>query len=93
MSDFTSHRRFYLSKRIAARLNGEFALSGLWQSKQESFAGGPVLPADFPCLEALNAAGYVAKEDLAGADEEELWGWVGLSPGEAAEVLAAAAAL
>lgn len=93
MADFTSHRRFYLSKRIAARIAGDHALSGLWQSKQEAQSGGAEFPDDFPCRAALVAVGYVAKEDLTGADEDELWKWVNLSPGEAAAVLAAAAAL
>lgn len=93
MAEFTSHRRFYLSKRIAAKIAGDHALSALWQSKQEDQAGGVVFPADFPCRAALAAVGYVAKEDLTGADEFELWSWVNLSPGESAAVLAAAAAL
>jgi hypothetical protein len=52
-----------------------------------------VFPDGFPCRTALAAAGYVAKEDLTGADENELWLWVNLSRGESAAVLAAAAAL
>lgn len=93
MSDFTSHRRFYLSKRITARIVGEFALSALWQSKQESYPGGTELPVDFPCRAELALAGYVATEDLNGADEEELWDWVGLAPADSEAVFAALADL
>jgi len=93
MAEFTSHRRFYLSKRIAAKIAGDCALSSLWQSKQEANPGGVVFPASFPHRAALVAVGYTATEDLVGADECELWDWVNLGPAQAQEVLAAAAAL
>ena len=93
MAEFISHRRFYLSKRIAARECGDLALSALWQGKQELEPGGVALPADFPSQAALAPVGYVAQEDLVGADECELVEWVGLTAREARAVLAAAAAL
>jgi hypothetical protein len=93
VAEFISHRRFYLSKRIAAHEDGEFALSALWQGHQEAEPGGTVFPSDFPAKTRLNAVGYVAKEDLVGADECELEDWVCLTPQEAQDVLAAAAAL
>jgi hypothetical protein len=92
-SEFVSHRRFYLSKRIVHRLNGEFALSALRQAKQEAEPGGTALPATFPHYAALAQVGYVASEDLVGADECELVEWVGITTREATAVLAAAAAL
>lgn len=93
MSEFESHRRFYLSKRIVAKECREFALSALWQSKQEAEPGGTTLPAGFPKQAELASVGYVAKEDLVGADECELAEWVHLTAREAQSVLAAAAAL
>lgn len=80
MAEFISHRRFFLSKCIAARETGELALSDLWQGKQLSEPGGTPLPDGFP-------------EDLVGADEQELGEWVHLSGPQAQAVLAAAAAL
>ena len=64
MAEFVSHRRFYLSKRIVHRENGELALSALRQAKQEAEPGGVALPVGFPHRAALALVGYVAKEDL-----------------------------
>jgi hypothetical protein len=92
VSSFISHRRFYLSKRIAARLEGMHALESLWRGKQEAEPATP-LPEDFPHRTELEAHGYTAQEDLVGADECELVEWVELSVRAAKAVLAAHAAL
>jgi hypothetical protein len=93
MAEVPTLRRFYLRKRIGARLEGDLALAGVWQSKQEEQPGGIAVPDDFPSRERLVAAGYTAKEDFNGADENELWQSACLGPTEAHDVLAAAAAL
>jgi hypothetical protein len=93
MASFLSQRRYCLQKRIVAKLIGDDAISALWQSKQEAEPGGTVFPATFPAKEKLNAVGYVAKEDLVGADTDELTDYAALSRREADAAIAAAAAL
>lgn len=83
-------RRFYLLKRLAARRVCEE--EGVWISKQAEQPGAE-LPADFPFLSALAAAGYSTAEDLQGACVDELYESVGLAPREARAVLEAAAAI
>ncbi len=92
MSDFDSYRRHCLRKRLDAKDRSEFALVSLWRTKQEA-EPGTVLPDDFPSREELAAIGYETKEDLEGADAEELADYVGLSPHDAERVIAAHAAL
>ena len=92
-SSFISPRRFYLSKRIAARLqDGEFGLTKTWQYHQDQ-QPHTLLPAGFPAKEKLEAAGYTAIEDLVGASVGELVDWALLSQREAEAALAAHAAL
>lgn len=91
-SPFPTLRRFYLKKRMMARGNGEHALSGLWQGRQEAETGTD-LPSDFPSRAALIAAGYPAVQDLEGADASELREWARLSAPAANAVVAAYAAL
>lgn len=91
-SSFISPRRFYLSKRIAARLIGDHALSSLWQYQQEQQPHTD-LPVGFPSKVALETAGYSAPEDLEGADQPELVDWARLSNAAARAVIAAYAAL
>jgi hypothetical protein len=91
-SEFPTLRRFYLKKRKMAQAAGEHALSGLWQSRQEEQAG-TLLPDDFPARAELAAAGYTAKEDLEGADSEELVDWACVDNTAAKAILAAYAAL
>lgn len=67
-------------------------MASLWQSKQESEPGTP-LPDDFPSLDELAVAGYTTKEDLVGADSQELISYVRLSRNDAERVIAAYAAL
>ncbi len=92
MSSFIPLRRFYLSKRIAARLLGEHALSSLWQHHQEQQVSA-TLPDGFPHKAALATAGYTAVGDLEDADETELVEWACISHSAARAVLAAYAAL
>lgn len=91
-ASFITARRFYLSKRITARLNGDTALSKIWHYHQEQQAHTD-LPADFPAKAKLEAAGYTALEDLVGASTAELLDWARLSQREAKAALAAHAAL
>ena len=91
-SSFISPRRFYLSKRITARLLGDHALSSTWQHHQEQ-QPGTVLPDGFPSKAALAAAGYTASQDLEGTDESELVAWARISNSAAKAALAAYAAL
>lgn len=68
-------------------------MAGVWRSKQEACASTP-LPADFPFAQQLAAVGYTAREDLEGADGDELLvPPLSLSPSDAAAVLAALEAL
>jgi len=85
-------RRFYLLKRITAKNLDDLALSAVWQSKQEE-QPGVELPATFPSKTTLAAIGYVAKEDLDGADADELIQYAGLTRRAADAVVAAHAAL
>lgn len=83
-------RRFYLHKRLEARI--EFSsLEPVWQAKQEA-EPGTALPADFPHLTELTALGYTTHEDLDGADESELER-AGLTLRQSKIVIAAFAAL
>jgi hypothetical protein len=84
-------RRYYLLKRLFARMREEDSES-IWQGKQESVAGTE-LPPDFPHRGQLVVAGYSTREDLDGADADELLEHADLSQREADAVLAAAAQL
>ncbi len=86
-----SVRRYCLLKRRAHFDGGDLALAGVWRAKQEA-EPGTTLPSDFPLRSLLASAGYVASEDLDGADAEEL-NSAGLSSAQADTVLAAFAAL
>jgi hypothetical protein len=87
VAEVTNLRRFYLHKRIEARVYDDTDLDTVWQSKQESISGTP-LAESFPNRTALAAIGYTTVEDLDGADEEELVR-AGLSQHQATEVIAA----
>lgn len=91
--DVPTLRRYYLLKHISAHRVGNDALAAVWQAKQEAESGGPVLPDGFPGRALLVAAGYAAKEDLNGADVDELADYAQLSSRDAAAAIAAAAAL
>lgn len=82
-----SARRYYLSKRRAAREMGDLAFAGAWQAKQEA-QPGTALAVDFPAKSALAAAGYTTTEDLTGASLAELLN-AGLSLSDATAALAA----
>ena len=66
-------------------------MAAVWQAKQEAEPGTD-LPADFPSLSALQAAGYSTDTDLDGADLTELRA-AGLSNRAAQAVLDAFALL
>ena len=93
MAEIASLRRFYLLKRVSACGFDDEALPPVWQSKQEAQPEGIALPDDFPSKADLAAVGYVATNDLIGADEEELFMNANLSASEAQTVFAALAAL
>lgn len=73
-----------------AALNGELEM--VWRAKQEVQPGTP-LPAAFPFRAELFAAGYQAREDLLGADQDELIKITSLSPRQADEVIESLAGL
>ena len=85
-----SKRRYYLLKRLQARRHCRE--EDAWIGKQAAL-GGNALPASFPHLAALTAAGYSTTEDLTGAAPDELVEFVNLSFRDAAAVLAALSAL
>ncbi len=93
MSDITSPRRYYLVKRITSWRAGDCAISDVFRSLQEAEPGGTEWPTGFPGKAQLEAAGYVAKNDLDGADECELADYAQLSSRVATAAIAAAAAL
>ena len=86
-----SARRYYLLKRLAARVSGDSALELTWQSKQEG-EGGIGLPPDLPSYTTLVAAGYSTVQDLDGADTDELAS-IGIRNRQADRVFAALASL
>lgn len=69
MATVNNTRRFYLLKRIYARQNN--IEDGVWIAKQIAIAG-VALPASFPHRAALAEHGYTTREDLDGADADEL---------------------
>jgi hypothetical protein len=91
-SPFPTLRRLYLKNRKLTAQAGEFAISSLWQYRQEEQAGTP-LPDGFPLKTELAAAGYSTREDLEGADADELVEWAAVSSLDAKAILAAYAAL
>lgn len=80
-------RRYYLLKRRAAAARFDAPLAEAWAAKQLA-EPGEALAEGFPLRTRLASAGYVAREDLLGANEEELQ-QAGLTAREAAAVLAA----
>lgn len=82
-----SPRRYYLGKRQQAE-QSENDLADVWRAKQEA-ESGEELPDDFPYAERLAEAGYVAFDDLDGADAAELVAQ-GFTTREATAILAAA---
>ena len=100
MAEIRTARRYYFLSRLAAYHRDEPALEAVWRAKQEEQnlkADGVTLvselPSDFPSRAALVAGGYLAVEDLDGADCKELWDNAGLNERQARAVIAAAAAL
>lgn len=71
MALFKRPRRYYLLKRRYYLDLDDEAQAGLWRGKQEA-EPGTALPATFPLLSRLAAAGYTTQEDLDGADPDEL---------------------
>lgn len=83
-------RRFYtLAYRDALKLQNGMDGVFLWLSQQQPHTD---LPAGFPVLSLLQAAGYSAVEDLDGATESELVA-LGLTTFQANAALAALPAL
>lgn len=87
MAEVKSLRRFYLHKRLEARIYQDSDLDTVWQAKQEAQPGS-ALAANFPHRSTLVSVGYTTSEDLKGADEEELIR-ASLTPRQAKDVIAA----
>lgn len=90
--EFRRPRRYYLMRRRTTAELGYTALSVVWQSKQEAEAGA-LLPVGFPSKSTLEANGYIAIEDIDGADATELRVMAGLDSSAAQAVITQAAAL
>ena len=86
-----SARRYYLAKRYEADLR-KSAMAGVWQAKQEAEPFTVALPVGFPMKAELALVGYTTKEDLVGADADELM-LRGFSGDESSNILSALAAL
>ena len=91
MAEYRSARRYYLFKRCEAAALSD-GNAEVWQAKQEA-EPGTALPADFPHLSALQAAGYTTDTDIDGADVAELTRLAGLSSRQGQAVLDALALL
>lgn len=91
MATIGTPRRHYLLKRLEARVYRDSDLETTWQAKQEAEPGTP-LPGTFPFRAELAVFGYTTREDLDGADAEELER-AGLALKEAESVISAIAAL
>ena len=87
MAETRSPRRFFLHKRIQARLFEEGDLEPVWQARQEA-EPGTVLASTFPHKSRLAELGYTTTEDLDGADEAELRR-AGLTASQAKDVIGA----
>lgn len=98
MSDILTYRRYLHSERMNAKARGDKELESVWRAKQEAQTG-TAIPASVPFTDVLLLGGYEALEDLSGADACELVtmtnlsGVMGLTFGEAQQVLAAVALL
>ena len=86
MAECNTHRRYAFLKMRAAAVE----LSSLEQAWDGIRRGEPgtAIPTTMPARAELVAAGYLAVEELDGADATELTN-AGLSPAQAAAVLAA----
>ncbi len=73
-------------KAQAAEARGDDAIALAFRAKQRDEPSSP-LPLDFPFLAELAVAGYLAKDDLIGADVDELRAWAHLPHSGAAAVL------
>lgn len=87
MADINLPRRYYLHKRLQARLYEDSDLELTWKAKQEA-EPGTALPDDFPQLADLVELGYSTVEDINGADTDEL-ALVGISSDTATAIIAA----
>lgn len=91
MAAIKSRRRYCLLKRRHYLKYGDETLAAVWRAKQ-GLVDASLLPATFPALSKLTAAGYTTKEDLDGADADELVE-AGLNISEARAAIAALAQL
>jgi hypothetical protein len=89
MAEVKSARRLYLLKYHGYQLQQEIGLASVYQGKQLGEAGGTVIPTTYPAYAKLQSAKYFAKNDLDGADVDELRCNARLSKGEAEAALAA----
>lgn len=87
MADVKRPRRYYLHKRLEARLYERSDSDTVWRAKQEAEPGTPIADG-FPFKTELAAVGYTATEDLDGADVDELVR-AGLTQKQAKQVIAA----
>lgn len=91
MAEIKTPRRYYLHKRLEARLYECSDLELTWRAKQEA-QPGTALPASFLLAAEIAALGYTTREDLDGADAAELER-AGLTLTQANDVISAFEAL
>jgi hypothetical protein len=84
----SSVRRAYLSLYRLALVQDPAGLALAVRAIHDALPGAP-LPAELPHAAQLARAGYTAREDLDGADVDELVDCAGLSAREATQVLEA----
>lgn len=86
MGEIRSRRRYlYLEYKRAFARSDE--MESVWNGKRKA-CEGTTIPDAFPCRAQLLAAGYLALEEIRGADTNEL-SRAGLSSAQAAAVIAA----
>lgn len=88
MSSVDNARREAMFLAIDAKALGNSALEIALRARHRALPGTP-LPSGFPARAKLVAAGYLATEDLTGADESELQRLAALTRAEARAALAA----
>lgn len=92
MAEVRCARRYYLLNALSAERTEDLGLAGAWRSKQLG-QPGTALPPSFPFAAQLAEVGYLAVEDLAGADFGELEQTTDLPPTHIEAVLNALDAL
>lgn len=92
MAEVRCARRYYLLNALTAEATLDEGLASAWRAKQLAQSGTP-LPPTFPFAAQLAEIGYLAVEDLDGADANEMEQSTELNPEQIEAVLQALDAL